>query len=73
MNGNPFAHECENVLREKWATACGEHPTEITISTVPPLVAGPYTVDGLTCPHGVTYWMEPTGEQIAAWVRDGVQ
>jgi hypothetical protein len=46
---------------------------EITVSTVPPLVAGPYTTDGFTCPHGVTFWIEPTGEQIAAWARDGVR
>jgi len=46
---------------------------EITVSTVPPLVAGPYTTDPYVCPHGTTYWIEPTGEQIAAWVRDGVE
>ena len=64
-----FAHACENTLREKWA-AMG---TEIVISTEPPLVIGPYTKPGLRCPHGITYWMEPTGEQIAQWVRDGVE
>ena len=68
-----FTHECENTIREKWAKVCGDQPTEITISTVPPIVAGPYTQDGLTCPHGITYWLEPTGEQIAAWGRDGVK
>ncbi|MEU1284954.1 hypothetical protein [Kitasatospora sp. NPDC005856] len=67
-----FQHECEQTLREKWAKVCGDQPTEITVSTVPPLVAGPYTKDGLTCPHGITYWIEPTGEQIAQWARDGV-
>jgi hypothetical protein len=45
---------------------------EITVSTLPPLVEGPYTTDPFTCPHGTTYWIEPTGEQIAQWVRDGV-
>jgi hypothetical protein len=45
----------------------------VTITTLPPLVTGPYTTDGLTCPHGITYWMEPTGEQIAQWVRDRVE
>lgn len=68
MNG-VFAHECEQTLRDKWA----KYGTEVTISTAPPLVAGPYTKPGMTCPHGVTYWMEPTGEQIAQWARDGVE
>lgn len=68
-----FTHECESKLREKWAQVCGEQQTEITIRTVPPLVIGPYTKPGLTCPHGITYWLEPTGEQIAEWARDGVE
>ncbi|TDD54554.1 hypothetical protein E1286_05015 [Nonomuraea terrae] len=46
---------------------------DIAVSTSRPLVAGPYTTDGFTCPHGTTYWIEPTGEQIAAWARDGVE
>lgn len=46
---------------------------EINVSELPPLVAGPYTTDPFICPHKVTYWIEPTGEQIAAWVRDGVE
>lgn len=46
--------------------------TEVTVSTSAPVVAGPYTTEPFTCPHGVTYWIEPTGEQIAEWVREGV-
>lgn len=64
-----FTHECENDLRRMWA----ERNTEVTITTVPPIVAGPYTTDGMRCPHGITYWFEPTGEQIAKWVRDRVE
>ena len=45
----------------------GMHPSEITISTEPPLIRGTYTTDGFRCPHGVTYWIEPTSEQIAKW------
>ena len=26
---------------------------------------------GFTCPHGVGYWIEPTGEQISHWVETG--
>jgi hypothetical protein len=46
---------------------------EVTVSTAPPIVVGPYTVDPFHCPHGVEYWIEPTGEQICAWVEAGVE
>lgn len=49
-----------------------EQGIDVTIATVPPLVSGPYTEPGMTCPHGTTFWFEPTGDQIAAWARDGV-
>jgi len=60
-------HPCAEVLR----TMSAEIGTEITVSTAPPLVAGPYPTGEFTCPHGITYWIEPTGEQIAQWVADG--
>lgn len=44
---------------------------EITVSTCRPLVRGPYTTDGYKCPHGTTFWIEPTGDQIARWAADG--
>ena len=44
---------------------------DVTVSTSPPLVPGPYVTDPFECPHGTTYWIEPTGEQIAAWTKDG--
>jgi hypothetical protein len=47
--------------------------TEVTASTSAPFVAGPYTTEPFVCPHNVAYWIEPTGEQIAAWARDGVK
>jgi hypothetical protein len=59
---------CSKVLQQKMA-ALG---VDITVSTLPPMVKGPYTTDPFTCPHGVTYWIEPTGDQIAEWVQDGV-
>lgn len=43
---------------------------EVAVSTAPPLIRTPYTTDGMTCPHGVTYWIEPTGEQIARWAAE---
>jgi hypothetical protein len=40
---------------------------EIHVSTLPPLVQGPYEIAGFRCPHGVEFWIEPTGEQVADW------
>lgn len=54
---------CARVIVEAAASRGGS----ITASTKPPLVAGPYAGDGFKCPHGVMYWVEPTGEQIARW------
>lgn len=65
----PNADDCAEELRT-WMARRG---VEVTVTTVAPLVAGPYTTDPLRCPHGITYWLEPTGEQIAAWARDGVR
>jgi hypothetical protein len=64
--GRPWCAE----LLVDWMAAMG---TEVTVSTAPPIVVGPYTVDPFRCPHGVTYWIEPTGEQICAWVEAGVE
>jgi hypothetical protein len=47
--------------------------SEVTVSTVPPPVVGPYGVDSFTCPHETEYFIEPTVRQIAAWVLDGVR
>lgn len=69
MSLEAFTHECANRLRQDFA----DRGIEVTISTAPPIVQGPYTVDGMTCPHGIAYWWEPTGEQIAKWTRDGVK
>lgn len=63
------ADDCADELRTRMARM----GIEVTATTVPPLVAGPYTTDPLICPHGIRYWMEPTGEQITAWARDGVR
>lgn len=59
--------DCPRLLRAESA-ALG---VEITVSTEPPLVAGPYTVPAFTCPHGSPYWIEPTGEQIVTWAEEG--
>ena len=46
---------------------------EVTVSTAGPLIITPYTTEAFICPHGVRYFLEPTGEQVAAWTRDGVK
>lgn len=61
--------ECATTVRDTWA----ELGAEVTVSTARPIVPGRYPSPELTCPHGVKYWCEPTGEQIARWVRDKVE
>jgi hypothetical protein len=66
--------ECAELLRTKMAAGTDDRPgCEITVSTARPLTRGPYTTDGFVCPHGVEYWIEPTGEQIADWAARGVR
>lgn len=57
--------ECARLLIDEMAKL----GNEVHVSTAPPLVRGPYTTDSYRCPHGVDYWIEPTGEQIAHWVE----
>lgn len=59
--------ECRDVIRGGLA----EQGVDAVVSTATPIVSGPYEAHGYTCPHGTTYWVQPTGEQIAAWNRDG--
>jgi hypothetical protein len=67
--------ECAEFLRSTMAETQfdGETGLEIHVSTQPPLTRGPYTTDGFRCPHGTTYWIEPTGEQIADWAERRVR
>jgi len=67
-------NECVELLRTTMAAGFDGRPgCEITVSTAPPLIVGPYGINGYTCPHGVDYWIEPTSEQIAEWNREGVR
>jgi hypothetical protein len=66
---DPCDGACSRTLKDRMAAI----EVEITVSRRPPIVAGPYTADAFVCPHSVEYWIEPTGEQIARWVEDGVQ
>jgi adenosine deaminase len=69
MAEHPGKHtNCRQFVYDKFA-AMG---FDITVTTDRPLVIGPYTTEGVVCPHGVSFWPEPTGEQIAQWAKDGV-
>ena len=77
MADPPCTHErCPGRFMEMWAVACrmagAQTTSEITLSTEPPLVDNPYTA-AMKCPHGVTFYIEPTSDQIAQWARDGVR
>lgn len=66
--------ECAELLRTMLAAGFDGQPgAEIHVSTLPPLVQGAYETAGFVCPHGVEYWIEPTGEQIADWAARGVR
>lgn len=60
--------DCPRVIVEGFAEKGGE----VTVSTARPLAMGPYSGEGFLCPHGTAYWVEPTGDQIAQWAKDGV-
>jgi hypothetical protein len=66
--------QCGEFIRSTMARIGAEsgRNCEITVSTAPPVVESPYGANGYECPHGVTYWIEPTSEQIAEWNREGV-
>ena len=65
----PASHDdCAAFMKQKMA----ELGCDINVSATPPIFASPYGAENLTCPHGTTYWYEPTSEQVAEWVRGGV-
>lgn len=71
---------CEADLREQLHEAAKEAAdnlgvpgvndggVDVHITTVPPLVPSRWTA-AFECAHGTTFYMEPTGEQIAKWER----
>jgi hypothetical protein len=65
--------ECAQTLITGMARIAAEsgRNCEVVVSTATPLVTNPY-LEAYECPHGVTYWMEPTTDQIAEWNREGV-
>jgi hypothetical protein len=61
-------HEgCRQLLVDRMASlGC-----EIVASCAPPLFDTVWT-ERFTCPHGTTYWVEPTPEQRIQWERDDI-
>lgn len=57
---------CQTVIRDTFAERGGE----VTVSTAPPIIANGFTAS-FTCPHGVQFWCEPTGDQRAVWAGRG--
>ena len=56
--------------RKRLVAAYAQMGVEMTASTEPPLVRNGHT-SLYECPHSVEYWLEPTGEQLAAWAAVG--
>ena len=59
--------------REEVRSGMADLGIEVTVSTAEPIIVGRYQAYGHICPHGTTYWVKPTSEQIAQWHRDGVR
>lgn len=62
------ADECRKVLIDGMAAM----DTECHVTHIPPLVPSAYEPLNMRCPHGVLWFMEPTGEQIARYARERV-
>lgn len=56
---------CARTCPAAFKKAAAEMGLDVVLSTAPPIVYNPYTT-ATTCPHGTHYWLEPTGEMIAA-------
>ena len=53
--------ECADAIREGFA------PSDYHVTTAPPIIQGTFTKEPFTCPHGVLFWAEPTGNQLMRW------
>lgn len=57
--------DCAQHLRQVMAAG----GVEVTVRAANPLIPTPWT-QGMTCPHGTTFWYEPTSDQRATWNRE---
>lgn len=60
--------ECGELVRRRLR----EMGLDAHVTHVAPLIPSDYEDLAMTCPHGVTWHTEPTGEQIAEFVEKGV-
>jgi hypothetical protein len=71
----PRTEECSRACGEfirDWCVANADYPTEMDVSSSPPIIAQEHPPIAFTCPHGSYWYVFPTSEQIAQWARDGV-
>lgn len=61
--------DCAETLREMYAM----NGIDAHVTAVAPLVPPRYEPLGMKCPHGVLWFAEPTGWQIARWAEDGTE
>lgn len=59
--------------REFLVAQMAEMGVDAVASSARPIIPSTYGVTSFICPHGIEYFLEPTGDQIAAWARDGVR
>jgi hypothetical protein len=50
-----------------------ERGCEVNATWSPPLFPTAFEPLDMRCPHGVLWYAEPTTDQLADWVRKGVQ
>lgn len=63
----PCDSECGQFIRDFYA----EHDIEVFATTARPVVWTPYDTLNMVCPHGVTWFAQPTSEQIVKWQEAG--
>ena len=45
---------------------------EVRVGTIRP-TSPLYPSPAFTCPHGTSYYMQPTDAQVARWIREGTK
>lgn len=60
---------CGDLLRAYYVEA----GVDAHVTTTPPIVPPLYEPLDMRCPHGVLWYAEPTGDQIAKWAKEGVE
>lgn len=64
--------ECAVSCRQVVVDFYAEKGVEAHVTTEPPIVEPGYEPLDMRCPHGVVWFAEPTGDQIAKWNKEGL-